>query len=111
MIAWTMTKDARMLRCELRAHPLGREQVLHERDELRRSDVVKNTPDLLKRQGGVAARNGGKGLAAGVADLLLTHKWRTACDGPIPVSPWKANHYLRPIGSRQGPLGSGCAPR
>ena len=43
-----MTKDTRTLRCELRDHPLGKELLLYEGDELRRSEVVQNQSEILK---------------------------------------------------------------
>lgn len=45
--AWTLRKGARTLRCAMRHHPLGRELLLWEGDELRRSQVVRSEDDMF----------------------------------------------------------------
>ena len=45
--AWTLRKDTRTLRCEMRHHPLGRELVLYEGNELRRSQVARDVDEML----------------------------------------------------------------
>jgi len=47
LTVWTLWKDARRLRLTVRPHPIWRELVLHEGDELRRTQVVRTQEEML----------------------------------------------------------------
>lgn len=46
-VVWTLWKGGRRLRLTVQVHPYGRELRLHEGDELRRSQVVRDQEAML----------------------------------------------------------------